>query len=287
MPSPLNRLLPAALLVVLGAVPALGQEVPLAVFEAERRALAKALNDGSNLDARLTLVLGATAQEAGRFPAEQHEGRDLVRWIFLSAAPHEPSAALHVQCDFNDAHQLFLLSAVLRGRLSAIIPDWSVMKFTRWNAAHLGSLKAMLKPGGTLFLPVETWGGNVQLGLSRDGTTDPDDFAPVTGDPAELAGRFATLIQRAMSYDARVQNFRAPAPQLFPGMLLVPRSWVRLDAATQAEVLAAWKTSYHVPAMERTLRETGKFGTVTRVRFTPSFLKDRADGEGDYLACKP
>jgi hypothetical protein len=279
--------LPIALLAALGAAHGYGAEVPLEVLEADRRALKKALDDGSNPDAAIILVLGATAQEAGRFPVAQHEGKDLTRWVFLSSDLHEPSAALHVRCDFNDAYQLFLLSAALRGRLAAIIPDWSVMKFTRWNEAHLGHLKAMLRPDGTLFLPVATWGGNFHLGLSVDGTVDPEDYTPATGDPAEVAGRFAALIHRAMSYADRVQNFRVRAPLLFPSNLLVPQSWVRLDAATQAGVLAEWEKAYHVPAMERTLREKGKFGTVNRVRFTPSFMKDRPDPEGGYLACKP
>jgi len=285
IPSP-GRLLRTAALAALacGSAPA---EVPFEAFREDCRILKHAidaLDPGQPVS--LNLVLGATTQEAGRFPAEWSGGRPLTRWIFLSREPHAPSAELHVRCDFNDAQQVFMLSRILEGRVSAILPDWSVMKFTRWNAAHLGSLKRMLRPGGTLFLPVETW-GHVQLGINEDGTPDPEDFPPVTGEAAADAPRFARSIHRAMEYAQRKED-AARAPRLLPSVLLVPRAWAGLDEPTRAGALAAWKAGWHIPALERRMREKAKFSSVSLVRFTPVFLKGRPEaGDGiEYLACR-
>jgi hypothetical protein len=271
-------------------MPGRGAEVPLETVLKDLQALKKALDAGTDPrhPASLILVLGATTQEAGRFPVERVEGSPLTKWIFLSSEAHAPSSDLHVRCDFNDADQLFRVSRILAHKVSAIIPDWSVMKFTRWKAGHWFNLRNMLKEGGTFFLPVETWGA-IHPGINLDGTLDPEENKGPTGNRTLDSRRYAELIQRAMSNAERQELRDSPVPLLLPSTLHVPLVWVRLDAATQTQALAVWKSTYLIPALERRMRETVKFRSVNLVRFTPTFLKGRPEiGAGlEYLACKP
>ncbi len=234
------------------------------------------------------LVLGARTQEAARFHSPSVSPAEDARWIFLSVEPHAPSEEAHIQLDFNNLDHLGILANTLAGRMDAVILDRSTVKFTRWTTGHYLYIKKLMSPRGTLYLPLESWGG-FAFGCDPIKGQTKEDFTPASGDPGPDAARFAAIIQRAMD---RVESNESKAGSLtpwLPGMLQVPMNWVTLDKQTQANAISAWKTTYLVPNLQTRLLTQARFGSVARVRFTPRFLredKDSADGI-EYLACKP
>jgi hypothetical protein len=228
----------------------------------------------------LILILGATSQEASRFHAEN------ARYIFVSREPHTDPLPWHVRMDFNDLVQLYTLHAAVQGRVDAILPDRSVMKFTEWGVPHLKHLKAMLSPTGTLFIPVVTWGGYF-LGLNPGGPVDPREITPPSGSREADVALLVELIQEGQA-KAQARS-KERFPPVFPPGLLVPMNWNQFDEATRAEALERWQATIHVPALQKQLIESVKFSSVTLVHFLPNFLKvpGAPDVKAYYLALKP
>lgn len=283
-PAPIRFTAGIACLLAAGGAPLAGippQQVRDQCADLHRRLAGEPEEPGQRRD--LILILGATAQEAARFPG------DPVRCIFVSREADAEPAPYQVLLDFNNLFDLATLQFALRGRLDAIIPDRSVMKFTEWGAPHLKHFKAMLRPTGTLFIPVRTW-ESLQFGLDLGGAPDARDFPRLTGDPERDAETLADLLQVGWANLRALEERRSRFPPLFPTTLVVPKGWAAPDGqATRARALDLWMRTRLVPELRtRILKEAG-FSSVTLVHFTPTFLQVPGTGSGGeaYLALKP
>lgn len=65
--------------------------------------------------------------------------------------------------NFNKIDELNKLASAFENTFNVIIPDTHVIKYADWTSEHLSAFKKMLKPGGTLFLPIETLGDPVSM----------------------------------------------------------------------------------------------------------------------------
>jgi hypothetical protein len=255
--------------------------IPLDQVAEQSRTLQAALGAMSLERTQIVLVLGAGGEEAHRFKGED------VRHVLLSDRAPSTQDPFAIQCDFNELTHLLALKGALRGRLSAIIPDRNVMKFTAWGIPHFRHFAEMLAPGGTFYLPVETW-GSIQLGIAPENAADPADFPELQGERELDAGVLADLIRLGMARAQAREGERSRWPPVVPSALVVPKAWVRFDDATRARALELWTLRDHVPAILDALIGKGGFRSVQRVDFTPTFLQEPGlpPGRTAYLAFK-
>ncbi|BDU74868.1 hypothetical protein [Mesoterricola silvestris] len=237
---------------------------------------------------KVMLVLGARTQEAGRFRDPSLEAAVAPLWVFASLDAHAPSPEPHVQLDFNRAMHLHHLAAAFAGQIDGILFDHSVVKFTEWTGIHYQMLKRLLAPRGTLFLPIESWGG-LSFGVNPGHLHDPLDQDRPTGDRDFDARRFGRILHLAMIRSERIRSVAGHPLTWLPGMLQVPMNWLSLPPELRAGALAFWKDTYLVPELRKNLGNRTGFRTIARVRFTPAFLKAHPSCAGgvEYLACKP
>jgi len=254
----------------------------------EARAALDAWRANPDHRGKVQLVLGARTQEAARFLKASHPPAFAPKWIFVSIEAHDPSAESHVQLDFNRPIHLGYLSSALAGQVDGLLFDHSVVKFTEWTSVHYVFIKKLMSPQGTFFLPLESW-GSLAFGVDPGNSNEPLDFHRPTGDRTYDSRQFGRILHLAMlKADARRSEGGSLQPWM-PGMLHVPMNWLTLDAQTRAGAVEFWKTTYLVPELETNLKTRAGFRTVTRVKFTPTFLKGNPECAGgvDYLACKP
>lgn len=75
-------------------------------------------------------------------------------WVLLSKEHRGGSDVPHLTVNFNDLSALRVIAHNLPNAFESIVMDFSSFKFTEWTKDHIQNFYDILKPGGTLILPV-------------------------------------------------------------------------------------------------------------------------------------
>jgi hypothetical protein len=233
---------------------------------------------------KVSLILGAMTQESPRFlSAHEGSGASPMKYIYLDVRSHQPSDELHVQADFNNLEHLRALSAALAGKVNIILFDHSVYKFAFLHQSHLLLFKAMLRPGGTFFMPLEPF-----LPVTDKGTyLNAGDT--VTGEAEKDIPYFVGLCSQFMEKQEKVGALTTVEDPPAPNTVTLPLGLV-LYRNLLFKVAKRVTETWFMTRMQSFLIEKGGFSSVNPVHFQPLIQKVNPHypgGDTTYLACKP